>query len=178
MALESPLEFDIGDDGRPVGESRETRPMRWVGDDGFGAYLKELRERAGWTTRQAAPKFDISQAYLSKMENAVRKRPPSLEWLKRVAEVYGCDLREVLHEAGFRFDVPADVDFDLHLDAIFAALMTHRRYRPKELEGRDLQFYSPRMKRQIVDLVLNVWRSASEGDDFDLEQLLEDGGAP
>lgn len=172
MALESPRNFEIGDDGRPVGDARHTHRLRWVGDNEFGAYVRQLRRQRGWSTREAAPAFGKSQAFVSKLENTVRSKPPSLELLKLVAEVFECDLRDVLHEAGFRFDVLVERDFDAGVADVFDRLMRDPRFGPRGFKAEQADFYAPRMKRQVVDLVLNVWRATLD-DDFDLEEWLD-----
>jgi transcriptional regulator with XRE-family HTH domain len=137
----------------------------------FGGYLKRIREQKKWTTRDAAAKLDVSQAYVSKLENQARDSPPRRELLERIADVYGLDLRQVMHEAGYRFTVPPALEIRLAVDESFHALVNHPRFRPTGFEPEHERYYAPKIKQQMVDLALKVARAIRE-DDFDLETWL------
>ncbi|MBK7756607.1 MAG: transcriptional regulator [Deltaproteobacteria bacterium] len=143
----------------------------------FGTYLRSVRERKGWTTREAAAQFGVSQAYISKLENQPRKQAPGEDLIHRVAEVYGLDVREVMHEAGYRFDIPRSLELQVSVDEAFRRLLNDPRFRPSGFQPDDERFFAPIVKQQIVDLVLNVARAARE-DGVDVEAWLRDGGAP
>ena len=137
-------------------------PARWIGDLGFGNYLRQLRKNAGLVGRDAAPFFGFGQAYLSKLENHTCKRPPKMAFLRQVAAVYGCDLADVMHAAGFRFHLSESATADLRIASTFAAVMSDPRVGPKDFERRDLHFYSPSMQRQVVELLRNASTLLSE----------------
>lgn len=65
----------------------------------FGSYLKRLREKAELTIRQVEIKANISNSYLSLLENGKRGIPkPSI--LKKLAPVYKVAYEELLKAAG------------------------------------------------------------------------------
>lgn len=64
----------------------------------FGAYLLELRERAGLTLRQLAAALDVDHTYLSHIESG--RRAPSDDVLQRVAAYFGQDIDVLRLQAG------------------------------------------------------------------------------
>lgn len=174
MALRSPRDLGLPEPGQSV--TQHDVPLFWDRDADFGAYLKGVRERKGWTTREAAAKFGVSQAYISKLENQPRKQAPGADLLHRVAEVFGVDVREVMHEAGYRFDIPRSLELKVSVDDAFRRVLNDPRFRPSGFQPDDERFFAPVVKQQIVDLVLNVARAARE-DGVDVEAWLRDGGA-
>ncbi len=174
MALRSPK--DLGIKGPRSKGTEHDVPLLWDREADFGAYLKAVRNRKGWTTRVAAEKFGVSQAYVTKLENTDRKRPPGTDILRKVADVYGLDFREVMHEAGYRYDIPPSLDLKMAVDEAFRKLLNDPRFRPSGFHPDEEQFLSPLVKQQFVDLALNVARVVRE-QDFDLEGWLrQDGG--
>lgn len=174
MALRSPKDFGVGPD-----DTAEPTPhvagVYWDRTADFGAFLKEVRRRKGWTTRDAAKEFGVSQAYITKLENQERKQAPGEEVLRRIAEVYGLDLREVMHEAGIRFEIPPSLELKLHVDDAFVRLLSDPRFRPGGFEPDHHRYFSPVVKQQILDLALNVARAVQE-EGLDLEAWLAEGG--
>lgn len=69
----------------------------------IGDYLKEIRERRGLTMRQVAIKTNVSQPYLSQIENGIKK--PSPEILKRLAPAYKVSYNDLMVVAGYLPDV-------------------------------------------------------------------------
>lgn len=62
-----------------------------MADETFGQLIKKLRERKGWSLRQAAEQIgDVSFVYLSQLEAGVAKRP-SEDLARRIASTYGTD---------------------------------------------------------------------------------------
>lgn len=59
----------------------------------FGDYLRQMREKNGWTQPEAAAKASIEQSYLSKLETG--KSYPSEDIFTRLATAYGIDTREM-----------------------------------------------------------------------------------
>ena len=175
MGLRSPKDLGLKEPGPPL--TRHDVPVFWDRDSDFGGYLKTVRERKGWTTRDAAARFGVSQAYISKLENQVRKQAPGEDLIGRVAEVYGLDVREVMHEAGYRFDIPRSLELKVSVDEAFRRLLNEPRFRPAGFQPDDERFFAPIVKQQIVDLALNVARAVGE-EGLDLEAWLRDGGAP
>ena len=78
--------------------------------------------------------------------------PPTLKVLQRIANVYGRDLREVMHEAGFRFETPPGVDMlDENLDERFLRLVTHPALRPMRMDPAVIEMIPPLVKRQWIE---------------------------
>ncbi len=59
----------------------------------FGDYLRETREKHGWTQPEAAARAQIEQSYLSKLETG--KSYPSEEIFSRLVKAYGIDVAEL-----------------------------------------------------------------------------------
>lgn len=176
MATRSPLDLAPSQPGDPDHAERFDMGVFWDRQSDFGAYLKRIRERKGWTTRVAASHFGVSQAYITKLEHHERRRPPSTDLVKRVADVYGVDVREAMHEAGYRYEIPAVLDLQIGVDDAFRRLLGDERLTPAGYAPDDERFYAPLVKQHIVDLAVNVAKAVRDG--LDLEALLRGRGAP
>src|SRR5262245_38720842 len=60
----------------------------WSPSARFPAYLRRVREAAGVSMRQAAPALGVSYAWLARIETGGYARPPSLQRLHAMAELY------------------------------------------------------------------------------------------
>lgn len=65
----------------------------------FGLFLKNIRETLGYSTYDVNKLCDISQSYLSLLENGKRKPSPII--LKKLAPIYNLDYIDLLEKAGF-----------------------------------------------------------------------------
>lgn len=65
----------------------------------LGSYLKLVRESLGYSTRDVNKLCEISQSYLSLVENG--KRKPSAIVLKKLAPIYSLDYIELYEKAGY-----------------------------------------------------------------------------
>ncbi|BCW97852.1 MAG: hypothetical protein KatS3mg024_0679 [Armatimonadota bacterium] len=65
----------------------------------IGAYLKNLRERAGLSVKEAARRAEMSSPYLYQIED--ERRRPSAKVLARLAGVYQVPVEDILRKAGF-----------------------------------------------------------------------------
>lgn len=54
-------------------------------------WLKEIRQRSGYSTYRAAELAGISQSYYSSIETGVRGNPLNVEVAKKIAEALGFD---------------------------------------------------------------------------------------
>lgn len=70
-----------------------------MGDNTLGAYLKQLRDKNGYSLRHVEQETGISNAYLSFLENDKIKKPAASN-LHKLADFYKVDLRELLALAG------------------------------------------------------------------------------
>jgi transcriptional regulator with XRE-family HTH domain len=59
-----------------------------------GTVLKRLREGMGWNQTLAAEKYEVSRAYLSRLESGDRQPSPAVA--KRIAEVHGLALGDIV----------------------------------------------------------------------------------
>lgn len=66
----------------------------------FGKYLKLLREQKGLRIRDVEKLSDISNAYLSYLENGKRGMP-SPEILQKLAPIYQVPYKDLLQKAGY-----------------------------------------------------------------------------
>lgn len=65
----------------------------------LGQYLKNIRESLGYSTYDVNKLCNISQSYLSLMENG--KRKPSAIILKKLAPIYSLDYLDLYEKAGY-----------------------------------------------------------------------------
>lgn len=126
--------------------------ITWEARASFGPYLRALRDGTRMSLRAASDQIGVSFSYLAKMETGERSSPPTLKVLQRMARVYGRDLREVMHEAGFRFETPPGGDgLDENLDERFLRLVTHPALRPMRMDPAVIEMIPPLVKRQWIE---------------------------
>jgi len=118
-------------------------PWAWAFD--FPAFLKHHRIRAGLSLRQVADRVGVSHAALHQHEDESRtkRKPPPLNLLRGLAEVFGLSLGELMSQAGYFVEIigeetrsPAE-----DLDARFEAAVSHPFLAPKRAD--DLVAYTP-----------------------------------
>ena len=85
----------------------------------FGEYLKAARLRKGLTLRAVESKIDISNAYLSQLEQGKIKQPSPVV-LHNLCELYEVSYREVMRLVGY--PLPGNQD---HSSSTLAARMGH-----------------------------------------------------
>ena len=151
MPTRSPTEIVLKNappDAPPVGVAAIT----WEKRASFGPYLRGLRDAARFSLRAASEASGVSFSYLAKLETGEKPTPPTLKVLQRIANVYGRDLREIMHEAGFRFETPAEIDaMEESLDARFLRLVTHPDLRPMRMDALVIEMIPPLVKRQWIE---------------------------
>lgn len=151
MSTRSPTEITLKNPppgSKPVGVSN----FMWEACTSFGPYLRGLRAAARFSLRAASEEMGVSFSYLAKLETGEKSSPPTLKVLKRIAEVYGRDLREVMHEAGFVFETPEDLDaMEGSLDARFIRLVTFPALRPMRMDAQVIEMIPPLVKRQWIE---------------------------
>lgn len=148
----SPTELQIKnlppDAGPPAGVAQ----VLWEERASFGPYLRGLRDAARLSLRAASDGMGVSFSYLAKMETGEKATPPSMNVLQRLARFYGRDLREVMHEAGFVFELPPEVEARIEsLDAQFLRLVTHPELRPMRMDAVVMELIPPLVKRQWIE---------------------------
>lgn len=169
MAIRSPREVELNEHGLPVGGARV--PAFWDEGSDFSGYLRMLRGDRGWTTRRVAEKLNVSQAYVSKIENIERKRPPNMDLVRKIADIYGIDLADVMHAAGYRFDVPPSVELKINTRKVFNRIMNDDRFKPSGFPIDDSRYLSPFVQSMLVDVAISVARQVRDHR-FDFEAWL------
>jgi transcriptional regulator with XRE-family HTH domain len=71
--------------------------------DGFGSYIRHLRERLGYSLKEVDELTGISASYINRIEQGQRKAP-SYPILEKLAEAYKVDVTELLKIAGINSD--------------------------------------------------------------------------
>lgn len=125
--------------------------LLWSFSPTFAAYLRRAREKSALSLRQASHALGLSYAYLARLETGGPARAPDMPKLFRMAELYGLDRREILHEAGFRMEVPKDVDLEGRVRRRFARLVTDDALRPALLTDEALHYIPDRLKGQWIE---------------------------
>lgn len=62
----------------------------------FGDYLKELRRRKGVSLKEVEKATGVSNAYVSQLENGIRRRIPTAERLMALADYYNVSLFQLV----------------------------------------------------------------------------------
>lgn len=137
--------------------------ITWESRASFGPYLRGLRDAARLSLRAASEEMGVSFSYLAKIETGERSSPPTLKVLQRMARVYGRDLRELMHEAGFRFETPAD-SVDENIDRQFERLVTYPALRPMLMEPGVIDMVPRKLKRQWVEFARKLEKHFLESD--------------
>jgi transcriptional regulator with XRE-family HTH domain len=151
MATRSPTELLLKN-APPSAEPAGVAALMWEARASFGPYLRGLRDAARLSLRAAAEEMGVSFSYLSKLETGEKPTPPSLKVLQRMARLYGRDLRELMHEAGFRFETSPELDaLEESLDARFLRLVTHPELRPMRMDAVVIEMIPPLVKRQWIE---------------------------
>ena len=70
-----------------------------VSNSELGNYLKTIRESLEYSTHDVNKLCDISQSYISLMENGKRKPSPTI--LKKLASIYNLDYLDLYEKAGY-----------------------------------------------------------------------------
>lgn len=123
----------------------------WSPSPSFPDYLRRIRDAAGLSIRAACAAIGVSYAYLARLETGGPASTPTLDRLFKMAEVYGVDKRELLHEAGVRLQMPDTIDLVDRLDAQFAAVVLSDELRPPLLDENAVHYLGDRTKRQWLD---------------------------
>ena len=153
---------------RPAGFAAVT----WEARTTFGPYLRGLRDAARLSLRAASARIGVSFSYLAKMETGERPSPPTIKVLDRMALVYGRDLREIMHEAGFRFETPDELlALAESVDARFLRLVTHPDLRPMRMDAVVIEMIPPLVKRQWIEFARKL-ETRLVGDAATVDEIL------
>ncbi len=129
----------------------------------FGQYLRRMRQNHGLSLRAAAEHFGVSFIYLQRLELGRGPRLVGMDWMKKIAAVYGRDLVEVTREAGLVAEVPPQSDDTPSIDEEFERLVTHPALAPYGLDARALAFYSLHQKQQWIEFARKLEQHVNSG---------------
>lgn len=115
----------------------------------FGEYLRNLREKKGFSLNQLALKSDVSNAHISRIERGIRPAP-SPEIIEKLAKALNADYQEMMHAAGYLED--ANNQQDRALAKIASALQDN-----PEL----LDFWTEISQREDLQLMFKQVRDLS-----------------
>lgn len=73
----------------------------------LGSYIRELRERRGWTGRDLAEQIDRDPSYVSRLETGRQKETPAPEEARRLALALGVTVADLLAHQGYDVELPA-----------------------------------------------------------------------
>src|SRR5690606_9213986 len=114
----------------------------------LGLFLKEMRQAAGLTLREASRKSGVSDPYLSQIETGQRRPGPTI--LQRLAPVYGVTVHELMERAGHLREVSAlEIDERQDLDRAFLFVLSDPRFRTA---SRPVEGLQEDAKRFIVEM--------------------------
>ena len=154
ISLEDVDEVLDSDEGHEDEESLQylgEATFLWSFNAEFPEYLRELRNRAGLSLRKAAKAIGVSYVYLSRLETGGSARPPDMDKLFRMAEVYGVDRRRMLNAAGLKLEVPDEVQTELQLRRRFSTMIMDDALRPTTLDENTLHYIPDRVKLQWIE---------------------------
>jgi transcriptional regulator with XRE-family HTH domain len=95
---------------------------------GFGAYLKMLRARAGWSVREVHRRTGLAEGRLYDLERGVERSTgkethPSRKACKAIADAFNVPLGEVLAQAGYRLEgATSPEDHEMELLTMYRSL--------------------------------------------------------
>ena len=78
-----------------------------------GEIIKQKRQSFGWTQKKLAERLEMFQTDICAMENGRKK--PSFRIVKRMAEVFDCEVSELLGDDGAKPSKAADSDEKISL---------------------------------------------------------------
>lgn len=82
----------------------------------LGIYLKSVREGLGYSTHDVNKLCEISQSYISLMENGKRKPSPII--LKKLSETYFLDYFDLLEKANYIDFIEMEKNFDKNIQCM------------------------------------------------------------
>jgi transcriptional regulator with XRE-family HTH domain len=141
-------------------------------ENSLGKYLKQLREQKGASLLDAEKATGISNAYLSQLETGARKRLPTAERLRQIADYYNVSMQEIMAKAGYYEPKDIKETYKQKIEKIFLHIIhdpqfnTGQRIDPSELTldakrfvvemfnynlGKNSYFNNPQAAGRIID---------------------------
>jgi len=89
----------------------------------LGEFLKYLREKRGISLKDVEKATGIPNAYLSQLETGTRKKLPSPERLRLIADYYNVTMQELLKEAGYLQEKDVEETYEQKTEKAFAHIV-------------------------------------------------------
>ena len=94
----------------------------------FGIYLKSLREKKGVSLKVVENATGVSNAYLSQLETGARRRLPSPERLRAIADYYNVSVQELLAKAGYYEPKEIELTYEQKIENAFLHAINDPRF--------------------------------------------------
>ena len=116
----------------------------------FGIYLKSLREKKGVSLKVVENATGISNAYLSQLETGARRRLPSPERLRVIADYYNVSVQELLAKAGYYEPKEIKETYEQKIEKAFLHAISDPRFETgSRIRPGDLTL---EVKRYVLDM--------------------------
>lgn len=137
----------------------------WGASPEFGEYLARHREQANLSLRRAADALNVSHTHLAQLEQYQIKSPPSMDFLARIARLYGLKEYDVLHEAGYRFEATEEVLESMYRqeERNFRSLLLCEEYRGQDDTEDLLDLFPPAVRAHLAEFAERVDANARRG---------------
>lgn len=104
-------------------------PIRDSGPFPFGEFLKRLREKKGATLKQVEDATGLSNAYISQLETGTRRRLPTPEKLKALADYLNVTVQELLEKAGYTEPDETTETYEQKIERVFNHIITDPKFK-------------------------------------------------
>ena len=143
----------------------------------LGWFLRNVRERHGFTVRDVHQGTGLSTGHISRIETGAGKGPPSPRILKKFADFYGVGMDSLFLFTGVNppGEDPTIASDAFNFDAAFTSLVLHPSLKPDGLEPIDLQWISSATRRHWMEFARKLEKAVAEGT-VDVEALLGSQG--
>jgi transcriptional regulator with XRE-family HTH domain len=116
----------------------------------FGKFLKWLREQKGVSLVDVEKATGLSNAYLSQLETGARRRLPPPDRLRKLADYYNVNIKQLLEKAGYYEAKDIEETFEQKLEKAFLHAINDPRFTSgSRIKPSDL---STDAKRFIVEI--------------------------
>lgn len=144
---------DLDDDPSASEVEPEGHLVFWSFREDFGPFLRDHREGLRLSLREAGERAGVSHTVLARLETGQKAKRPPIEFLRRLADAYGCEQDEMLARGGFLIFGPDTLGVrDLSADQ-FEAVVLAPEVRPLSLQPGDLARYAPIAKLEMLHVM-------------------------
>lgn len=123
------------------------------GEFPFGRFLRQLRDKKGVTLKQVEEGTGLSNAYISQLETGTRRRLPSADKLKALANYFNVAIKELLEKAGYVDSGEIEETFEQKIEKAFEHAISDPQFKfGTRVKGE----YDLDAKRFIVEMYEKV----------------------